>query len=46
LIVDDYAPGADTIKAFTYGFEKRGGKIGEVIKAPLGTNDFSPTRCA
>jgi branched-chain amino acid transport system substrate-binding protein len=41
LIIADYAPGADTIKAFTSGFEKHGGKIGEVIKVPLGTNDFS-----
>jgi branched-chain amino acid transport system substrate-binding protein len=41
MIVADYAPGADTIAAFTYGFEKHGGKIGEVIKVPLGTSDFS-----
>jgi branched-chain amino acid transport system substrate-binding protein len=41
MIVADYAPGADTIKAFSYGFEKHGGKVGEVIKVPLGTTDFS-----
>lgn len=41
MIVADYAPGADTIKAFSYGFEKQGGKVGEVIKVPLGTTDFS-----
>jgi branched-chain amino acid transport system substrate-binding protein len=41
MIVADYAPGADTIAAFSYGFEKRGGKVNEVIKVPLGTADFS-----
>lgn len=41
MIVADYAPGADTIAAFTYGFEKHGGKVAEVIKVPLGTADFS-----
>jgi branched-chain amino acid transport system substrate-binding protein len=41
LVIADYAPGADTITAFTYGFEKHGGKVAEVIKVPLGTNDFS-----
>jgi branched-chain amino acid transport system substrate-binding protein len=41
LVVADYAPGADTVAALTYGFEKGGGKVGEVIKVPLGTNDFS-----
>jgi len=41
MIVADYAPGADTIAAFSYGFEKKGGKIGDIIKVPLGTTDFS-----
>ena len=41
VIIADYAPGTDTVEAFTYGFEKDGGKIGEVIKVPLGTTDFS-----
>ncbi len=41
MIVADYAPGADTIAAFSYGFEKDGGKVAEVIKVPLGTADFS-----
>ncbi len=40
LIIADYAPVTDTIKAFTYGFKKHDGKTGEVIKARLGTNDF------
>jgi len=41
LVVADYAPGADTVAALTYGFEKAGGKVGDVIKVPLGTTDFS-----
>ena len=41
MIVADYAPGADSIAAFKYGFEKGGGKVADVIKVPLGTNDFS-----
>jgi branched-chain amino acid transport system substrate-binding protein len=41
MIVADYAPGADTIAAFSYGFEKHGGKVADVIKVPLGTSDFS-----
>jgi len=41
MIVADYAPGADTIAAFSYGFEKHGGKIAAIIKVPLGTSDFS-----
>jgi branched-chain amino acid transport system substrate-binding protein len=41
MIVADYAPGADTIAAFSYGFEKHGGKIADIIKVPLGTSDFS-----
>ena len=41
LIVADYAPGEDTVDALTYGFEKGGGKIADVIKVPLGTTDFS-----
>jgi branched-chain amino acid transport system substrate-binding protein len=41
VIIADYAPGADTVKAFTYGLSKHGGKIDEVIKVPLGTTDFS-----
>jgi branched-chain amino acid transport system substrate-binding protein len=41
MIVADYAPGADTIAAFSSGFEKHGGKIADIIKVPLGTADFS-----
>jgi len=41
MIVADYAPGADSVAAFKYGFEKEGGTIAAVIKVPLGTNDFS-----
>jgi branched-chain amino acid transport system substrate-binding protein len=41
MIVADYAPGADTIAAFSYGFQKHGGKIADIIKVPLGTSDFS-----
>jgi branched-chain amino acid transport system substrate-binding protein len=41
MIVADYAPGSDSVAAFKYGFEKYGGKIADVIKVPLGTNDFS-----
>ena len=41
MIVADYAPGADSIAAFKYGFEKHGGTVAEVIKVPLGTSDFS-----
>jgi branched-chain amino acid transport system substrate-binding protein len=41
MIVADYAPGADSVAAFKYGFEKHGGTVGAIIKVPLGTNDFS-----
>jgi branched-chain amino acid transport system substrate-binding protein len=41
VIIADYAPGADTVKAFSYGLSKHGGKIGTVIKVPLGTTDFA-----
>jgi branched-chain amino acid transport system substrate-binding protein len=41
MIVADYAPGDDTIKAFSYGFKKDGGTVGDVIKVPIGTTDFS-----
>ncbi|MGH6979885.1 MAG: ABC transporter substrate-binding protein, partial [Stellaceae bacterium] len=44
LIITDYAPGADSIDAFKYGFKKAGG--GDqvyVIKVPIGTIDFSAT---
>lgn len=41
VIIADYAPGADTVKAFSYGLGKHGGKIGTVIKVPLGTTDFA-----
>ena len=41
LIITDYAPGADSIEAFKYGFMKAGGKQVEVIKVPIGTTDFS-----
>jgi branched-chain amino acid transport system substrate-binding protein len=41
LIVADYAPGQDTIDAFTKGFAEGGGKVVDVIKVPMGTTDFS-----
>jgi len=41
IIAADYAPGADSVAAFKYGFEKKGGTVAEVIKVPLGTSDFS-----
>ena len=41
LIIADYAPGADTVAALTYGLGKGGGKVAEVVKVPLGTTDFS-----
>jgi branched-chain amino acid transport system substrate-binding protein len=41
LVVADYAPGKDTVDALTYGLQKGGGRVGEVIKVPLGTTDFS-----
>ena len=41
LIITDYAPGADSIEAFKYGFMKAGGKQVDVIKVPIGTTDFS-----
>jgi branched-chain amino acid transport system substrate-binding protein len=40
-VIADYAPGKDTVDALTYGMKKGGGKVGEVIKVPLGTTDFS-----
>ncbi|MGH6989098.1 MAG: ABC transporter substrate-binding protein [Stellaceae bacterium] len=41
MIVANYAPGVDTIKAFSYGFKKKGGTVADVIRVPLGTTDFS-----
>jgi branched-chain amino acid transport system substrate-binding protein len=41
LVVADYAPGADTVAALTYGFKKNGGQVGAVVKVPIGTTDFS-----
>jgi branched-chain amino acid transport system substrate-binding protein len=41
MIVADYAPGVDTINAFSYGFKKDGGTVADVIKVPIGTTDFS-----
>jgi branched-chain amino acid transport system substrate-binding protein len=41
LVITDYAPGADSIEAFKYGFMKAGGKKVDVILVPLGTTDFS-----
>jgi branched-chain amino acid transport system substrate-binding protein len=41
LIITDYAPGADSIEAFKYGFMGAGGKQVDVIKVPIGTTDFS-----
>jgi branched-chain amino acid transport system substrate-binding protein len=41
LIVADYAPGKDTIDAFTKGFTDGGGTITDVIRVPMGTTDFS-----
>ena len=41
LVITDYAPGADSIQAFKYGFMGAGGKTADVIKVPIGTTDFS-----
>jgi branched-chain amino acid transport system substrate-binding protein len=41
MIITDYAPGKDSIDAFTAGFMAGGGQTTDVIKVPLGTNDFS-----
>jgi len=41
LMITDYAPGADSIEAFKYGFMGAGGKTVDVIKVPIGTTDFS-----
>jgi branched-chain amino acid transport system substrate-binding protein len=41
IITADYAPGIDSVAAFKYGFEKHGGTVADIIKVPLGTNDFS-----
>jgi branched-chain amino acid transport system substrate-binding protein len=41
IIVADYAPGHDTIDAYTKVFTDLGGKIIDVIKVPLDTPDFS-----
>jgi branched-chain amino acid transport system substrate-binding protein len=41
LVITDYAPGADSIEAFKYGFMGAGGKQVDVIKVPIGTTDFS-----
>jgi branched-chain amino acid transport system substrate-binding protein len=44
LVITDYAPGADSIEAFKYGFKKAGGGDHvDVIKVPIGTIDFSAT---
>lgn len=41
IVSADYAPGKDALESFRYGFEKKGGKILQEIKVPLGTTDFS-----
>jgi branched-chain amino acid transport system substrate-binding protein len=41
MFVADYAPGADAIAAFTYGFTKGGGKMLDPIRVPMNTTDFS-----
>lgn len=41
IVSADYAPGKDALDSFRYGFEKKGGKILQEIKVPLGTTDFS-----
>jgi branched-chain amino acid transport system substrate-binding protein len=43
LVITDYAPGADSIAAFKYGFMKAGGEKVDVILVPIGTIDFSAT---
>ena len=41
IISADYAPGEAAIEAYTKGFTDKGGKIIDVIKVPLDTNDMS-----
>ena len=41
LVITDYAPGADSIQAFKYGFMRAGGQKVDVILVPIGTIDFS-----
>jgi branched-chain amino acid transport system substrate-binding protein len=41
IVSADYAPGKDAIDAFTYGMKQGGGDVGDVIKVPMGTTDFS-----
>jgi branched-chain amino acid transport system substrate-binding protein len=41
IVSADYAPGKDAIDAFTYGMKQNGGDVGDVIKVPMGTTDFS-----
>jgi branched-chain amino acid transport system substrate-binding protein len=41
LVITDYAPGADSVEAFKYGFMRAGGEKVDVILVPIGTIDFS-----
>lgn len=41
IIAADYAPGYDAIDAYGEVFTERGGKVVDVIKVPLETNDMS-----
>jgi branched-chain amino acid transport system substrate-binding protein len=41
IIIANYAPGDDSVKAYAYGLEKHGAKAGAVIKVAMGTADFS-----
>jgi len=41
IIVADYAPGLDSIDAIQTAFTAAGGKVADIIKAPLGTYDYS-----
>lgn len=42
IMVADYAPGLDSEKAFTKGFEENGGKVVSSVHVPLVTNDYLP----
>ena len=41
MLITDYAPGQDSIDAFKAGFTPGGGVVADIIRVPLGTNDFS-----
>jgi len=41
IVIADYAPGQDSVDAFSTTFKAGGGTILDVIKVPLNTTDFS-----